>query len=175
MTNKGLMDRFKLVRTTIEDREKNYEAAEKRINDWTEGRKAAWPFTKKPSRETAADIIQAIAFKKSFMDVVNTVNVGQIENLPIGAVVETMGHVSGRGFTPVTVGPLPQSIAAVVRPHAEVQVKTMEAGLSGSLEDALLALMADPICAHMTASDIRKMGMELLQANSKYLPQFFGK
>jgi alpha-galactosidase/6-phospho-beta-glucosidase family protein len=175
MTNKSLMERFKLVRTSIEDREKNYEAAEKRISDWTEGRKAAWPLSKKSSRETAADIIHAIAFEKSFMDVVNTVNVGQIENLPKGAVVETMGHVSGRGFTPVTVGPLPEQIAAVVRPHAEMQVKTLEAGLSGNLDDALRALITDPICAHMTASDVKKMGMELLQANSKHLPQFFGK
>ena len=50
----------------------------------------------------------------------------------------------------------------------------MEAGLSGDLNAALMALMADPVCAGLTASDVKKMGQELLEAHRQYLPQFFG-
>lgn len=169
ITSKELMERFKLVRTSIADREKIYEDAGKAIELMTEGKQA---FPKEPSRETAADIMKAIIFNEEFIDVVNVPNTGQIENLPRGAVVETMGCVDGRGFAPLTTGPLPESIRALCLPHAEVQLRTVKAGLSGDLEDALETLVADPICAHMTASEVEKMGLELLAANKEWLPQF---
>lgn len=174
MTNKDIMERFKLVRTSIAEREAMYVDAEKRITSWTQGKKADWGhLTKKPSRETAADIIKALVFGEGFTDVMNLVNKGQIENLPKGAVVETMGYVDGRNFVPLTVGLLPEQLKVLSLPHAEVQIRTVEAGLSGNLDSALMALLADPICAHLSASDVKKMGMELLNANKKYLPQFF--
>jgi len=43
----------------------------------------------------------------------------------------------------------------------------VKAGLNGNMDDALLALAADPVCAHLTVSDIKKMGRELLQANKQ--------
>ncbi len=172
-SNKEIMERFKIVRTTTEEREGWYKDAEKKIKLWTEGKKyEGKAFSRKPSRETAADIIKAIHFNEGFSDVVNTVNVGQIANLQRGAVVETPGYIDGSGITPLTVGPLPEQIRALVAPHAAVQVETVEAALCGDLERALRALMIDPACAHLAPSDIRKMGLELLQANRKYLPQF---
>jgi len=169
MTDKAIMKRFKLVRTSIGERAAGYRKAAARIKTWTANK--SLPAT--PSRETAADIIHAIAFGLDFTDVINSVNIGQIDNLPRGAVVETLGRVNAMGFTPFTVGPLPEPIKAVVAPHAEVQVRTVQAGLAGDLEAALLALIEDPVCAHLPPSDIRKMGLELLRANRKYLPQFF--
>lgn len=172
MTNPEIMERFKLVRTTIADREKHYETAGKTIDDWISGNPDVEELSKEPSRETAADIIHAAMFNTGFSDVTNLVNVGQISNLPMGAVVETMGYVDGGGFSALALGELPENIASVVAPHADVQIRTVEAGLSGDLELALQALIADPICQHMAPSDVRKMGMELLQANAEYLPQF---
>ena len=146
------------------------------IQFWTEGKKDPkfGTLTKKPSRETAADIIRAITFNEGFTDVVNMVNVGQIKDLPSGAVVETPGYISGNGASPISVGALPESINAVILPHANVQIRTTRAGLSGDMAEALMALAADPVCAHLTISEIKKMGTELLEANRKYLPQFFG-
>ena len=34
------------------------------------------------------------------------------------------------------------------------------------------ALMLDPLCAKLAPSDIRKMGLELMEATKEYLPQF---
>ena len=170
-----MQKRFKLVRTTIAERRASYERAEARLAQWTRGEAADGPLTPTPSRETAADIIHAITFNRGFTDVVNLPNIGQIANLPMGAVVETMGYVDGSGFTPLTTGALPEPVRAVVAPHAEVQVRTVAAGLSAGFDAALLALEADPVCGHLPPSDIRKMGMELLAANRQHLPQFFGK
>jgi 6-phospho-beta-glucosidase len=126
-----------------------------------------------PSRETAADIMAAIAFDHGFTDVVNMVNFGQIANLPLGAVVETMGYVDAGGARPLTVGPVPEQIRALCAPHAEVQLRTVNAGLSGNLDEALMGLLADPVCACLPASDVKRMGIELLESNRDLLPQFF--
>jgi alpha-galactosidase/6-phospho-beta-glucosidase family protein len=69
---------------------------------------------------------------------------------------------------------MPEQIRALCAPHAEVQLRTVAAALSGDMEEALLALVADPVCACLTASDVKQMGRELLEANKHHLPQFFG-
>ncbi|MFA5394114.1 MAG: hypothetical protein WC081_02275 [Candidatus Ratteibacteria bacterium] len=174
LSSRKLMARFNLKRTSIAERAKGYQDAAKRINLWTKGEDADWPFTREPSRETAADIIKSVVFNEKFTDVVNMVNVGQIPNLAKGAVVETMGKTGGSGFTPLTAGPMPDSLKALLRPHAETQLRTISSGLAGDLDAALMALVADPLCGHLTVSDIKRMGLELLKANRRYLPQFFG-
>jgi alpha-galactosidase/6-phospho-beta-glucosidase family protein len=170
ITNKQTMEKFKLVRTTIADREKMYADAAENIRKWTEG---AGGLTNRPSRETAADIITAIIYNEPYADVVNLVNQGQISNLPFGAVVETLGQVGSQGFTPFTVGPLPDKVKAVVQPHAEVQLRTVNAYLSGDVNETLMALAADPVCSHLTISESKKMGIELLEAHKKFLPNFY--
>ncbi len=102
----------------------------------------------------------------------NLPNTGQIENLPRGAVVETMGLVDGLGFRPVTVGRLPGMIERLVTPHCHVQLMTLRAALEGDRELAMQALMLDPQCAHLAPTSVRKMGEELMQATRRYLPQF---
>ncbi|MDO8587225.1 MAG: hypothetical protein Q7T82_09315 [Armatimonadota bacterium] len=169
ITSPELMERFGLKRTSIEDRERGYRAAAERIKLWTEGKEADFALNTEPSRETAADIMHAIVFNEGFTDVVNTVNAGQVPNLPLGAVVETMGLVDSSGFRALAAGPLPESIKAVVAPHAEVQIRTVQAGLSGDKEAALMALVADPVCARLTVSDIKKMGQELIAANRRFM------
>lgn len=169
MTNPELMQRFKLVRTTIADRENYYIAAAERIRKWTAGEEADSELTQEPSRETAADTIKAITFNEGFTDVVNMVNGGQIPYLPFGAVVETMGHIDGSGFTPLVTGAIPGSILSVMQPHAEVQKMTAETAFSGNENDALMALVADPICSHLTPTDIKKMGRELIKANRQFV------
>ena len=172
MTNPTLMDRFKLKRTFIADRQAHYDSAGKTIDAWISSKKGVAKLGRTPSRETAADIIHAAIFNTGFSDVANLVNTGQISNLPLGSVVETMGYVDSGGFSALNLGALPENILSVVLPHARTQVMTTEAGLSGNLELAMQSLISDPICQHMPPSDVRKMGMELLQANKDYLPQF---
>jgi alpha-galactosidase len=177
ITDKNVMDSYKLVRTPVEQRQKWYDNAAVKIRLWTEGKAdpVFGELGKKPSRETAADFMKAMTFNAGFVDVVNMVNVGQIDNLPRGAVVETMGYVDSSGPVPLSVGSLPESLAALCVPHAQVQLRTTEAGLLGDREAALMALVEDPMCAHLSATEIKKMGEELLEANREYLPTSFFK
>lgn len=172
ITNKAVMEEFKLVRTTIEEREKMYLDAAENIRRWTNGEQADEELTRIPSREGVADIIRAVTFDEGYMDVMNMVNVGQVADLPMGAVVETMGYVDAGGFTPLAMGTMPEPLAGLILQHAKVQLATVEAGLDGNLDDAIIALAADPVCSHLSIGDIRKMGLEMLKANRQYLPQF---
>ena len=178
MADLETQERLKLKRTSIADRESMYSDAGESIRLWTEGKPGVkgiidWTtLSREPSREVAADIIKAIVFNQEFKDVVNMPNVGQIDNLPRGAVVETPGYVDGLGFTPLAIGDMPENLRALIQPHAEVQLRTVKAGLSGDMDEALAALAADPICAHLAVSDINRMGLELLDAHKEYLPQF---
>ena len=162
------LDRFKLVRTSVEEREDKRRLRRQTTLDIATGRQGPYP----RSRETAVDIMVAIAHDRPFVDVVNLPNDGQIDNLPRDAVVETLGLVDALGFRAVTTGPLPEVLVQLVAPHTRCQLLTLEAALTGDRELALKALMTDPICGHQSPSDVRKMGLELMSATKEWLPQF---
>lgn len=168
LTDKKIMKRFKLVRTSVEDRYAGMEKARRRALGLASGALAPSP----RSRETAVDIMRAFVTNQPFVDVVNLPNIGQIDNLPRGAVVETLGLVNSRGFSPIAAGPLPERLLPLVEPHCRVQQMTLEAALKGDKELALESLMLDPLCADLPPSDIRKMGIELMTATKEWLPQF---
>lgn len=167
LTNPELMKEFKLVRTSIADREKILADARKRTLDLAAG---AEPFPK--SRETAIDMIRSFVTNEPFADVVNLPNVGQIDNLPRGAVVETPGLVNSRGFSPVAVGSMPENLRALLEPHCIFQKMTLQAALTGDKELALQALSIDPLCARLAPSKVREMGVKLMSATREWLPQF---
>jgi alpha-galactosidase len=76
---------------------------------------------------------------------VNMPNNGKIPNLPPTAVVEVPAVVGAAGITGLSVGPLPDAIAAVLTARAQQQEITVRAALTGSRELALQALALDPL------------------------------
>jgi alpha-galactosidase len=166
------LEKYGIVRTYIQDRRRNRARARQRALDIASGKQAV---ERKASRETAADIICARVTNRDFIDVMNLPNIGQVPNLPMGAVVETPGMINAIGFRPVACGPMPQSLANLCMPHAVNQKLIVEAGIEGSWDKAYAALINDPLCSHLTVPQIKKMGRELLEANRRHLPQFFGR
>jgi alpha-galactosidase/6-phospho-beta-glucosidase family protein len=168
LTDPAMIKRFKLVRTTVEERKKMLGKNRKYALKLASGEEKILP----RSRETAMDIIKAFVTNTPFVDVVNLPNIGQIDNLPRGAVVETLGLVDSSGFAPIGIGSMPEPLRTLLETHCQIQKMTLEAALTGNKELALKALMLDPLCAKLAPSDIRKMGLELMEATSGYLPQF---
>lgn len=168
LTDREMLKRFKLVRTTVEERKRMLEKNRKYTLRLASGEDKMPP----RSRETAMDIMKAFVTNTPFVDVVNLPNIGQIDNLPRGAVVETLGLVDSAGFAPIGIGPMPEPIRTLLETHCQVQKMTLEAALTGNRELALKALMLDPACSKLAPSDIRKMGEDLLSATRDYLPQF---
>ena len=168
LTDPAMIKRFKLVRTTIAERQEGLDKARQFALDMASGKQGML----EPSAETAVDIMKAFVTNTPFVDVVNLPNIGQIDNLPRGAVVETLGQVNSLGFTPLAVGPMPERLRVILDPHCQIQKMTLEAAMAGDRELAFEALILDPLCAKLCPTDIKKMGEELLAANKAYLPQF---
>lgn len=168
--NEDRLKEYGLQRTSIKERREGKKRAEKRLQNFIKGKEK---LSSKPSREIAANIISAMQMGKEFVDVVNLPNQGQIFNLPKGSVLETLGLINANGFHPVIVGELPLQILNLVLPHVQNQDVIVEAGLRGDWDKAFYALYNDPLCSHLSYPKIKEMGKKLLEANRKYLSQFF--
>ena len=170
ITNKDVMNRFKLVRTSIGERAESVDKRRKQIIDAVDG-KLPESFLER-SRETAADIIAAHSSGGSFIDVGNLPNIGQISNLPTGLVVETAVHVNRNGFTPLAFGELPQPVLGFVEPYAHSFPMVVDACFRRDKMMALSALRLDPVCSHLTGDQVVEMGNRLLDTHSDFISAF---
>jgi alpha-galactosidase/6-phospho-beta-glucosidase family protein len=122
------------------------------------------------SQEASADIISAIANGGSVRTIVNLPNVGQVDNLPREAVVETLAELGAAGAQPLTVGALPGGVLGTVQRHVTNQELLVEAALHGDRQLALEALVNDPLTRDFATAP--RLLDELLTAHKAYLPQF---
>jgi alpha-galactosidase/6-phospho-beta-glucosidase family protein len=111
-----------------------------------------------------------VANGRSVRTIVNLPNTGQIDNLPRGAVVETLAEITSAGAQPLTVGALPHGVLSTLEPHVVNQELIVRAALEGDRQLALQAMANDPL-----VHDLAKAKLildELLVAHEAYLPQF---
>ena len=124
------------------------------------------------SHEPVAPIIKAIETGERYLwEAGNMVNVGQISNLPLGAVVETPCIASSKGVVPVTVGDVPPVIAAQLNGHAYRQEMIVEAAMTTNKELALAALVSDPMVTDVTHTE--DMLNEMMDRTAEWLPNFY--
>ena len=170
ITSRKVMRQYRIVRTTVAQREKGYADREKKLKAMIKGKIPKQYFER--SRETAANIIDAHSQGKTFIDVGNVPNVGQVSSLPHGSVLETAVCVDGNGFTPLSFGPLPQMVQAMVEPWAAVYTMIVDACFKKDLPMALQALRMDPVCANLSSDQVDKLGRALLKAHKRYITAF---
>lgn len=171
ITSRRAMKKYHLVRTTVRERREGFQTRERRLRQWL--REDPLPdYFRKRGRETAADIIAAHAQGRAFIDVGNLPNIGQVDNLPRGAVVETAVRVDQNGFSPIAFGPLPEVIRGWVEPCVHVFALSVEACLRRDKRLALQALRLDPVCSHLNGEEVNRLGQELLKAHQAFLPAF---
>ena len=101
----------------------------------------------------------------------NLPNVGQIANLPMGAIVETPVQVNGAGIHPVHTGALPEPIAELLRRETSVAQLCVDASVEGSRENALQCLLLDPVITDIGTA--KKILDDYLTSYKEYLPQFW--
>lgn len=162
--------KYKLERTTIAQRYELRQQARQNLVAMLDGKQAL----PEPTRETAADIIEAIWDNRQFIDVINAPNIGQVSNLPDGLVVETLGRVSSLGFEPLAAGALPEDVRRLIEPHAECLGLTVQAAIQSDRSVALEALRSDPLCSHLCDQRLKQMGEALLQAHHQFLAPALG-
>jgi alpha-galactosidase len=122
------------------------------------------------SPEATADIISAVVNGRSVRTIVNLPNTGQIDNLPRGAVVETLAEITSAGAFPHVVGALPYGVLSTLEPHVVNQELIVRASLQGDRQLALQAMANDPLVHDLPKAEA--ILDELLAAHAQYLPQF---
>lgn len=151
-----------------------------RIGQWkkvlamADGDASIEEYAKRTSGEVAFDIVRAmLADTNELVLAVNIPNRGCIANLPEDAVVEVPAVVGASGIHGLSLGALPEGIAAICNTQIAVQKLTVEAAVSGSRQIALQAMLADPVVQDMDAAE--RCLDELLAVHAPYLPQFGGR
>lgn len=129
-------------------------------------------YAQRTSGESAFDIVSAMLTGVPFRaPAVNIPNNGCIANLPADAVVEIPALVDADGLRGLSMGSLPEPIAALCRTQIAIQQFVVEAAVTGNRNTALQALLLDPVVTDMTAAE--RCLDELLALEADYLPNFF--
>jgi alpha-galactosidase len=131
------------------------------------------PLWLKQSHEHANRIIAALVGGEELITPVNTANIGQIDNLPRGVVVETQAYVDSLGIHPLPVGAMPEILLQYLMKHIPVQEMIVEAGLTGNKELAIQALSCDPLVPNPDVA--AEMANDFFREFKSQLPQFNGK
>ena len=103
---------------------------------------------------------------------VNIPNVGQIPNLPLGAIVETNAIFRDDSITPVFAGNVPDGVWSLVSRVTDAQLLIAEAGRTRDLELAFKAFANDPLVT-VDLATARKMFDEMVENTKEYLGEYF--
>ncbi len=125
----------------------------------------------KETGEDGVNQMRALLGLHSFVTNVNVPNVGQVENLPLGAVVETNAVFSSDSVLPVNSGKLPPLAGQLVSRISFEQLAVLDAVSSRSLDKAFAAFAADPLVT-CSIDDSKKLFDEMTANTSKYLTMY---
>jgi 6-phospho-beta-glucosidase len=118
--------------------------------------------------ELAIDVMDAIFNDRKELLPVNVPNRGVIPDLPDDLVVETLGYVDAAGIAPIALGPLPRPAAGLVKTLGEYQRLAAQAAWGGTRQDAIQALLANPLCTSLPQTIA--MYDEMAHAHRAFLP-----
>jgi alpha-galactosidase len=122
------------------------------------------------SDEALVDQIKALMGLGDFVSNVNLPNRGQIENLPLGTIVETNALFSSLGVTPLLAGHLPDPLHEVVADHAARQTALLDTVFEARWGDLFELFSSDPLVAPLPEAEARAMYGEMVQATAQHLP-----
>jgi 6-phospho-beta-glucosidase len=123
--------------------------------------------------EAAMRLVLSLLLDRRDIQIVVTRNNGAISDLPDDASVEVPCVVGAHGVTPLHMGHLPETIRALCQQAKAWESWTVEAGVTGSRQAALMAMTVNPLVPSFEVA--RALVDEMLEANQDYLPQFFPK
>ena len=103
---------------------------------------------------------------------VNLPNMGQIPNLPIGAVVETNACFSSNSVIPVLAGEIPMNIYPLISRIVASQELVVKAAGERDLDTVFVAFANDPL-VDLPLDDARSLFDEMVENTKAYLGEYF--
>ena len=129
-------------------------------------------FAIKKTGEEGVKQMKALLGLGDFVTNVNVPNVGQIPNLPLGAVVESNAHFTTDDVRPVIAGSIPNNVLSLMYQTVLNQETVVEAALERDLDKAFLAFIKDPQVETLSLDDAKKLFDEMVENTSKYLTEY---
>lgn len=115
--------------------------------------------------------IRALLGLSSFVTNVNIPNRGQIENLPMGAIVETNAAFSGNSVVPVMSGAIPPAAAGLVSRVCFEQMALLEAINHRNLEEIFTVFCEDPLVT-CSMREARELFEKMVANTAEYLGMY---
>lgn len=103
----------------------------------------------------------------------NTVNVGQMADMPPGSVVETNCVFSRDSVKPVVARPLPKAVSTLVLRNAMNIENTYYGIKHRDLNEIFEAFVNQPLCAGLAITDARELFERMVRATEEYLKPYF--
>jgi len=125
----------------------------------------------KGTGEEGVDQIRALLGLTELVTNVNLPNMGQIPNLPLGAVVETNAVFRAGSLTPVFAGPIPKEIYPMVSRICAEQELVSEGIAERNLEKIFTAFANDPLVT-CGLEDARKLFDTMCENTKDYLGMY---
>ncbi len=169
--DKETPEKWGFTLTTVDWRDQdlvNRLARQQRLLDGSE------PLDLKGSGEEGHLLMKALLGLSELVSNVNVPNRGQIENLPLGAVVETNALFRRDEIAPQFAGRLPHGLDALIMRHVLAQESTVKAAMTCDRQLALSVFLDDPLLARLTAEEGAALFDEMMQATAGYLPAGWG-
>ena len=125
-----------------------------------------------PSGEEGHLLIKALlGLGGGMVSNVNIPNRGQIENLPLGAVVETNALFSYDSIAPVHAGRIPENVLPLVARHVHNQENALRAAMTCDRKLALSTFMNDPQMAAVPPEEGERLFCDMLENQRAWLPE----
>ena len=122
---------------------------------------------------------ELIALKKAILGFgpvisnANTINRGQMPQLPLGSVVEVNHVFDNDSVRPIMANRLPDAVAAMVLENA-LSIEACYAGIKArDLQMIFDAFMAQPICTELSSSRGEALFREMVLATREYLDPWY--
>ncbi len=134
--------------------------------------KIEFEYRYKDSGEEGVALMRALLGLSTVVTNVNIPNVGQIENLPVGSVVETNAAFRADMLSPVCAGKVPDSVFPFVARVSKENDDAVEAGVSRSREMALAAFKSGHLLDGISDKNKEALFEEMFEGTKKYLTMY---
>ena len=156
--------------TTVDYRRADQQRKIKELNAIAAGELSAQPHR---SAEELIQLMKAILGFGTVVSNANTVNRGQMRDLPLGAVVEVNHVFDNNCVRPILANPLPAPVVELLLPCVESLEKCYQGIKSRDLNVIFEAFMAQPMVCGLSRDDGEKLFREMVLGTREYLDPYY--
>jgi len=125
-----------------------------------------------PSGEEGIAQIKALLGLGDLITNVNMPNLGQIENLPKYAIVETNARFTLGKVQPILSGPMDKNVVELTTPHLIIHQHLIDSYHTKNLDSARLAFQIDPLMSSLSAEQKDQLFDEIKEKMGPYLSYY---